>query len=178
MVVEIETRVTAKRARVYSVREMVGFDNPMDKFIYTMFAAHAEYQRAFTREMTRANMRSYQRNGKLMSAKPPYGFTKAKEDGKWILVPDATEQIRKAEMMRLPAGGMPIRQIVFWLNENGLYQRCGRPWKPTCLYRMFRRWLSRDEPDPEKYEYRHPRDHGNDRIGSLLDSEVPLERQS
>ena len=118
----IKRAVEICKARIEAVEGHVKGDDAASKMIRVVLSAFSEYEREMIAVRTAMAMKQHQRNGKVMSSRPPYGY---KIDGK-LLVPVKKEQaiIQIIEALKEED---PL-EIVRTLNADGFSTRTGRPW--------------------------------------------------
>jgi DNA invertase Pin-like site-specific DNA recombinase len=99
----------------------------------------AEIKREEIRARTRVKMREHQRNGRKMSAQPPFGFDVDPENCKKLLR-NPTEQSHIKTIKDLRRQGMKLRQIARWLEQNNVPRRG----KPTWTHQLVKAILVRE----------------------------------
>lgn len=179
--VEVERRIKRKGARIHTLAEHASFDSPEQQLLYDMWAAFAQYQRRFSRAMTRARMRQHQKNGRPMGGKPPYGWRRVKTKGQWILVADPSEQrVINYIIHLLDDEGMSMNKVFRHLNEMGIYARCGKPWTWPTFFYMIKRYREDRNPDIKAFERPPHADRGPEEIGQFTSDRLkeltPTER--
>jgi DNA invertase Pin-like site-specific DNA recombinase len=109
------------------------------KLMSAIYDWMSEIKREEIRARTRAKMLEYQRNGRKMSAQPPYGFD-VDPDNQKRLIRNATEQSYIQTIKGLRKQGLKLRQIARWLEANGVPRRG----KPTWTHQLVRAILVRE----------------------------------
>ncbi len=131
--------LTRRGVRVVSLIE--GEYKPEDKeskLLFGILAVMGEYRRDCIAESTRTKMRQHQANGRSMSGIAPYGY---RLSGK-RLVTVVEEQAVIAEIVKLHAAQMPLRQIAETLNARGVPSR-GNTFKPGGAQRWSHHAITR-----------------------------------
>ncbi len=85
----------------------------------------SEIKREEIRARTRVKMLEYQRDGRKMSAQPPYGFDVDPENTK-RLIQNPTEQSHIVTVKALHQQGLGLRATARWLEQNKIPRR-GKP---------------------------------------------------
>jgi DNA invertase Pin-like site-specific DNA recombinase len=129
----IERMAATRGASVVSAAGEGEGTGPEALLMRRMVDAFAEYERALIRARTVAALRAKAARGERVGGLP-IGATVA---GK-MLVPDPDETRAVDEIRRLRAGGLSLRKIARWLNENGHAPR-GERWHKTTVERTVRR---------------------------------------
>lgn len=170
LMVEFERRVKQKGGKIHTLSEHANWDDPQAVFLYRIHAAFAEYQRKFTAEITRAKMRQYQKEGRVMSSKPPYGWRKVAHGKSYILVPDDREQEILVDMCRKWEDGWTIKDLERWLKKEGILARSQKPFHYTVLRKIIARYKSGENPNPDKFadQVRSRSGDPSDPVGNLL----------
>lgn len=108
------------------------------KFIFTVLAGVATYERDTTSERTSLTMRHQARNGKRVSSQPTFGWTEG-PDGAWV--EDSDEQAAVGLIHRLHAQRFSLRAIGRKLEAEGILCR-GHRWHHSLIKSI----LNRDVP--------------------------------
>lgn len=112
------------------------------KFIFTVLAGVATYERDTTSERTSLTMRHQAKNGRRVSSQPTFGWSEGL-DGAWIENPD--EQAAIHEIHRLHAQRYSLRAIGRRLEAEGI--RCrGHRWHHSLIKSILNRDLPRGGP--------------------------------
>lgn len=114
------------------------------KFMLTIMAGAAAFEREQTGERTSAAMLRRQRNGQRVSRYAPYGCALA-ADGRLEVSPD--EQRTASTIAALANSGLSPRAIARQLAESGNTCR-GNPWRHATIRAIIRRQRSDGTPSP------------------------------
>lgn len=107
------------------------------RFMLTVLAGAAEMERNLIRERTAAAMRAYQRSGRRMGSRAPYGWVSDPEDDSRI-IEDPDQQHTIQLILETHAKGHGCRTIAQALNEMGIL--ClGHAWKHWFVQRLINR---------------------------------------
>jgi site-specific DNA recombinase len=133
-------------ADLVSLTEIWDTTQPMGWFMFVMFAAFAELERKLISQRTKAGMATKRAKGES-TAVPPYGYSihptalVQTKNGMKLgrLVPNESEQLGLAKMVRLRAEGLGLRKIAAALDAAGVKPRSGSLWHPGSIARILRR---------------------------------------
>jgi len=115
------------------------FDNPEQQLTRQIFAIFAEYQKKCIAKLTAAKMRSLQRNGRKMSARPPYGWSidpanppkfdpaTGTKNPQWLRIEPAEQQHLKT-VIELYESGLGLRPIAAEMERRGIPYRDHDHW--------------------------------------------------
>lgn len=120
--------MNAKGVKIVAIEQLeADAETRTGKLMAAIYDWMAEMKREEIRARTRAKMLEHQRNGRKMSAQPPYGFDIDSENPK-RLVRNPTEQSYIATIKGLRRQGMKLREIARWLEQNGVPRRGKATW--------------------------------------------------
>lgn len=131
----INRAVSKKGARIEAVTGDVNGEGPEQTMIRQVVAVMAEYERKIISQRTSSALLHYQREGKRVSCRPPFGFAVDPND-RSRLVRDEKEQATLAEIMRLYGEGCGFREIVRRLPPESA--RCGK-WEASTIRHIIKR---------------------------------------
>lgn len=134
----IEDKVSRKGARIAAENGDVDGDGPTQRLTRIIVAAISEYERQMIRQKTSDAMKSYQRAGRRMSARVPYGW-RVRADNPKLLERDEEEQRVLSRIMKLRKGGAGFEEIARALDAAGIRQRNGNAWFRTVIRQIIRR---------------------------------------
>ncbi len=133
-------QMNAKGVRIRSLEQPeANSQTPTGKLMATIYDWVSEINREEIRARTRTKMLEHQRNGRKMSARPPYGFDVDPENNK-RLVQNPTEQSCITTIKGLHKQGLGLRGTARWLEQNGIPRRG----KPTWTHQLVRSILIRE----------------------------------
>jgi DNA invertase Pin-like site-specific DNA recombinase len=133
----IERLVERRGARVVSAAgEGSDDDSPTGKLMRQIIDAFSEYERAVIRARTKSAMGIAKRQGRRVGHLP-WGRT-VSEDGRMLIVNEEEVAVLE-EIRRLRHRGLTLDDISRELNERGLSNRQGRPWKPSFIGQLLER---------------------------------------
>jgi DNA invertase Pin-like site-specific DNA recombinase len=109
------------------------------KLMAAIYDWMAEIKREEIRARTRAKMLQFQRDGRKMSATPPYGFDVDPHNPR-RLIRNAAEQSYIVTIRGLRSEGKKLREICRWLEANNIPRRG----KPTWTHQLVKAILRRE----------------------------------
>ncbi len=137
----IERRLEKRGARVMSASGEGTIEAgllPAERLRLGVLRLFAEFERDMIRQRTREAMRHHQANGRRMSDRCPFGWTRDL-DNPALLVRDEAEQAVMGQMIKMRQTGTSLRDIARRLQAKGVCCR-GRPtWHPRTIGRILSR---------------------------------------
>ena len=100
-------------------------------FEFALFMSRREYK-TITRRLTRGKKQA-RRDGYFTASTIPYGFTKERVDGGYILVPDPDESEIIKLIFEKYINGVGTYKIASYLNSKGIKTRRGREWQDFTI---------------------------------------------
>jgi DNA invertase Pin-like site-specific DNA recombinase len=132
--------MNAKGVQIVSVEQPEADGNTkFGKLIVAIYDWMDEMKREEIRARTRAKMLQHQRDGRKMSAQPPFGFDIDPANTK-RLIPNPAEQSCITTVRGLRRQGLGLREIARWLERQGIPRRG----KPTWTHQLVRAILVRE----------------------------------
>ena len=123
----VERAVKRVGASVVAVSGDVEGESPEAQMVRIVVAAMSEYERKMIKQRTRDAMRTYQKAGRRMSAKLPYGWRIDPENPQRLIRdPEETANVRMA--LKMNSEGKSWGEIADSLNKAGRFRRNGKPW--------------------------------------------------
>jgi site-specific DNA recombinase len=113
------------RCHVRSAREAIDTTTPGGKMFFYTLVSFAEWERAVIRDRTLSGKLRRLREGKNPGFRPPYGFRRGAETGRFAVVPAEAPVVR--QIFRLYLRGLGYSAIAAWLRRQGVCSRGGRP---------------------------------------------------
>jgi DNA invertase Pin-like site-specific DNA recombinase len=107
-------------------------DDPMRTAMRQMMGVFAELDRSMIAKRLRDGRRAKAAQGGYVAGSPSYGWRA--EGGE--LVEDGTEKVHILSMERLRMEGASYREIVAWLEANGVMTKRGARWTPSAVQRV------------------------------------------
>jgi len=131
--------MNAKGVKIVSLEQPeANGDSATGKLMSAIYDWMNEIKREEIRARTRAKMREHQRDGRKMSATPPFGFDVDPQNHK-RLVRNPTEQSHIVTIRALRKQGMGLRQIARWLEENQVPRRGKETWTHQLVKSILQR---------------------------------------
>lgn len=131
-----EKEIQDRGARLISCKdEGTSGTTPEDQLMRRLIGVFADYERIRIKERTKAAAKRYKAEGKVWGS-IPFGYRKG-EGGK--LIEDAGEQQTIRQMKLLRTSGQTFHSIAQTLNDNGVKNRKGTPWRYTPVYNILSR---------------------------------------
>lgn len=134
---EISERLERAGANWASLHEKIDTSTAMGRFVFTVMSALAQLEREQIAERTRDAMRRHQANGRRMSDRTPYGFTRDPQNAA-LLIEDPDEQRVIQRIVELHREGHRLRQIGRTLEETGDLCR-GSVWYHSTIKNILKR---------------------------------------
>ena len=113
-------------------------ESPEDELIRSMMQTMSAYQRQVNALRTKTSMLSYQRNGRIMSKRLPYGF-EVDQDNPTHMVKEPAEQEILRSIREMRDGGLGFRKIAKTLTKNGTKPRIATAWSANTIRQIIRR---------------------------------------
>ena len=107
------------------------------RMVFRVLLGFAEFEADLTSERTRDAMRFHQKNGRRMSARPPFGL-QASQDDSGALIPCEMEQNTIKAIRLLEAKGSGLSEICRILTDQGHKPR-GKKWHRRTIERILAR---------------------------------------
>ena len=127
----IKKQVKKKKSKIEAAEES-NDDSPQGELIRNIIAAFAEYERKVTGIRTKIAMRRYQKQGRIMSRRLPYGF-KRDLSNPGRMIPDSKEQMVIEVVKGLREEGCSLRAIGEKLHQMKLEPRTRKKWDVTTI---------------------------------------------
>jgi len=140
----VRRTLAAKGAKLVSVAGEGEDETPHGRLVRGILAQIAQYQRELTRARTRTAMRAYQRMGRAVGGKPPYGWRKigvARPGEPARLEPVPAEQEVLGLISDLRSSGLSYAAIAAYLDEHGYLPRNGGRWQASTIRQIILRRL-------------------------------------
>jgi DNA invertase Pin-like site-specific DNA recombinase len=135
----IRTEIEKKGARILSITDAgASEDSPDARLVRGILLMLAEYQREIIRAKTRAAMRRYQSEGRVMSCKIPYGYLRDTKDPKQMNPYEPEQEVIRL-MFILKGNGESLRGIARILTERGIKTKEGNEWHHNQVKRILER---------------------------------------
>ena len=126
-------RLRKAGCEVRSVTEAdIDTDDPTRVLVRQLLGCIAQYEGAVIRGRMASGRAAKAERGGYVAGSPPYGWRA--EGGK--LVEDGTERAHILSMERLRADGASYREIVAWLEANGVMTKRGARWTASAVQRV------------------------------------------
>lgn len=135
---QINRAVASRGAAIEAVTGDISGDTAEVQFIRQVLASVAEYERKMIGMRTSHAMKAHQKNGRRMSAIPPYGWKVNPDDpARLVPVPDEQEVVERIQQQ--VEDGKSVREIVRELNRG--YKDCHRSgyWRSRDVERIVAR---------------------------------------
>jgi DNA invertase Pin-like site-specific DNA recombinase len=140
--------MNAKGVKIISLEQPeANGDSTTGKLMAAIYDWMSEIKREEIRARTRAKMLEHQKNGRKMSAQPPFGF-EIDPDNPKRLIRNPTEQSYITTIKGLHRQGLNLRQIARWLEQNNVPRRG----KSTWTHQLVKSILQREGLWKEKTE--------------------------
>jgi len=135
----IKLEIEKKGAKIVSITDPgASADSPDARLIRSILLSLAEYQVEIIRAKTKAAMRRYQNQGRVMSKRIPYGYIRDTKDLTRML-PFEPEQATIRMMFNMKEGEKGLRLIARELNEKDIPTKDGKQWGHTQIKRILER---------------------------------------
>jgi DNA invertase Pin-like site-specific DNA recombinase len=135
----IKTEIEKKGAKIVSITDPgASADSPDARLVRGILLSLAEYQRELIRAKTRAAMRRYQKEGRVMSKRIPFGYLRDTKD-MTRMVSFESEQATIRNIFNMKTAGKSLRAIARHLNEKGIKTKEGSEWKHIQIARILER---------------------------------------
>ena len=141
----LQREAQKKGARIEAVEGGANGHTPEQQMIRQVLQAFGEYERKVTAARTRAAMLKYQKDGRRMSAKPPYGLMvdpdsprHGKSGKPTELIECPEEQTVIGRIRELWSDGNSLREIARVLTDEGITSRKGTPLRHQQVARILR----------------------------------------
>lgn len=135
--IEISERLDKAGADLASLHEKIDTTTAMGRFVFKLLAALAELEREQIAERTSEAMLNHQSNGRRMSDKTPYGWTRDPDNPK-LLIENESEQAAIKHIIELHRSGFGYRLICRALAGEGILCR-GGSWHHTSVSKILKR---------------------------------------
>ncbi len=125
--ISISQRLNKAEADLVSVAEKLDTTSPMGKCMFAIMAAMAQLEREQTSQRTSDAMRHYQKEGRRMSSRLPYGWKPDPRNDK-LMIKCEKEQATIQQMIALRRKMFSLREIARALEDSGFKSRTGGDW--------------------------------------------------